>query len=287
MNPLYLPLPYQDLTLPIESLGAADIGSPGVAKVATLADLAEQPSDLEALCVIDWSGDLSAVGRFKQLRYLVLGDPGESPAILTQRSNADLGPLLHALPLLDILRVRGGYGVRCSQGHAELRHLLFEGVTLAATTVDDLNAAEFPELSWLELWLGDPRAEADVGPDQIGPLLGTARYPKLERLAVRNTPFSDAVAMALSESPRLPTLAVLDLSGGTLGDDGLAALEPHLAELGVLFVHHNFATESTRERLKSLENVLGLDEQGDVSRFMGDTLRHLALPASESLSPPA
>jgi hypothetical protein len=49
----------------------------------------------------------------------------------------------------------------------------------------------------------------------------------VRRLALRNCEFADELAAALPRSPLLAQLAQLDLSMGTLSDDGAAALAAH------------------------------------------------------------
>ena len=84
----------------------------------------------------------------------------------------------------------------------------------------------------------------------LAPILAGSRFPRLRHLALRNSDIQDEIAAALAR-PVVAGLATLDLSMGTLGDEGAEALlggQP-LTHLRKLDLHHNFLSEAMRERI--------------------------------------
>ena len=112
--------------------------------------------------------------------------------------------------------------------------------------------SEFPELTDLELYLGTSEyfGGSEVA-DLAGILEGTA-FPKLRYLGLRNAENSDEIAAAVAHAPVVARLEVLDLSLGSLGDEGAAALlagQP-LTHLKKLDLHHHFISEPMQDRLR-------------------------------------
>ncbi len=159
--------------------------------------------------------------------------PSTSPRSADQRID-DLGPLLALLPQLRRLELRGS-GVGFGRGfvHERLEYLRVgtEGLPLAALA--GLPACRLPELRRL-LVIHDPS-----GPARDASLLleliesAATMLPKLRHVAFY-TPYTNELAIALSESALLAQLRTIDLGGASLEEPGGNAIADRVARFSQL-----------------------------------------------------
>jgi hypothetical protein len=120
--------------------------------------------------------------------------------------------------------------------------------------VQQVAAAELPALEYLEIWLG-PEEYAQKKPmSDLAPILSGERFPKLRYLGLRDSDAADEVATAVAKAPILGRLETLDLSLGTIGDQGVEALlaSPALAKLQTLDIRNHYASKAVIKQLKAL-----------------------------------
>jgi hypothetical protein len=194
---------------------------------------------------------------FPELEALFIGDITWEECEISWIAQTDLASLADGFPNLRILGARGGDGLRFEGlDHPSLEHLVVQTGGMWTPTIEDLAAARLPQLRELELWLGDPNYGFEATVDDLRPLWQSDTFPNLEMLALRNAPIADEIAAALAQTPgAVARLARLDLSMGTLTDEGAEALldNPEVAELDSLDVHHHYLSDEWIERLQSLE----------------------------------
>ena len=94
--------------------------------------------------------------------------------------------------------------------------------------------------------------------DDVRPILEGRGLPALRELGLCNSAFADELAGVLGKCPVLRQLRVLDLSKGTLSDDGARALLASAAAFAHL------------ERLDLTENYLGDEMQAAVAKLCPD-----------------
>jgi hypothetical protein len=229
--------------------------------------LAEPRSgEVEALVVGVW-GDLTgplgnsretvealaaAAGRLTSLSALFLGDIISEEHEISWIEQTDVSPLFAVYPHLEHFRVRGGNGLRLGTfRHERLKSLVVESGGLDASVVRDITSSQLPSLEHLELWLGDENYGASAEIVDLAPLFTGKLYPKLSSLGLRDSELSDAIAVAVADSPVLERLCVLDLSLGTLSDNGAAAFlsSPAAARLELLDIHHHYCSDEMIEKL--------------------------------------
>jgi hypothetical protein len=222
---------------------------------------------LQALVVGPWfgndSGNSSAdvvkalagkKDRFAGLRAIFLGDITYDENEISWIQQSDVAPLLKAFPRLEVLRVRGGYGLAFSRvRHEALKQLIVETGGLPRSVIREICRCEFPNLEHLELWLGVENYGWDGGIEDLQPILAGKLFPKLETLGLRNSDIVDEIAAVLVNAPILGQIKILDVSNGTLTDVGAQALL-NLAEgtgLRELNLSHHYMTEGMVARLQS------------------------------------
>lgn len=237
---------------------------------------------------------LAVRDRLPALRSLFLGDITDKECKLSRISQTDVTPLLVGFPALEELRVRAGEGISMGETlklrfpalrHDALRRLVVESSGLPVDVVRGVGASELPALEHLELWLGASDDGADCEAADLEPILSGARLPRLRHLALRNSEIQDEVAVAVATAPVVAQLEVLDLSMGTLGDDGAAALlgGQRLTHLRKLDLHHNFLSEPLRQRIRQALEPEGVEvdvDQADAECYEeddGTVRRHISV----------
>ncbi|MEU6708905.1 STM4015 family protein [Streptomyces wuyuanensis] len=200
---------------------------------------------------------LAARDRLPELRALFVGDITFEECEISWINQGDVTPLLDRFPELEEFGVRGGTGLGFgATRHERLRTLVIESGGLPAGVVRGVAACELPSLENLDLWLGTSGYGGDAELADLEPFLAGTRLPQLRYLALRNSEIQDEIAAALAAAPVVARLEVLDLSMGTLGDQGAAALlegQP-LTHLRKLDLHHHFVSGPMAERIRgSLE----------------------------------
>ncbi|MEU0693983.1 STM4015 family protein [Streptomyces niveus] len=204
---------------------------------------------------------VAASDRLPSLRALFVGDITYEECEISWINQAATGPLINAFPQLHSFGVRGGQGLDMAGiKHEGLRSLTVETGGLDAGVVRDIGAADLPALEHLDIWLGVSWYGANTIVADLDPFLTGARLPALKSLALRNSEIQDEIATALAGAPVVARLETLDLSMGTLGDEGAEALlagQP-LTHLKKLDLHHHYLSEPMEKRLRETLEPAGV-----------------------------
>ncbi|MDI2131552.1 STM4015 family protein [Yinghuangia seranimata] len=196
---------------------------------------------------------LGARDRFPALRALFLGDIVREESDVAYIPQGDLAPLLAAFPALEELATCGGEGLAFPVGdYPHLRRLRLQSGGMPAEVVRAVGASTFPVLEYLDVWLGVDRYGGDTTTDDLAGILNGAGLPSLTHLGLMDSEIQDAVAGAVAGAPIVARLTELDLSMGTLGDEGVEQLiagQP-LTHLRRLVLSHHFVGEGVQKRLR-------------------------------------
>ncbi|MEU9949334.1 STM4015 family protein [Streptomyces sp. NPDC047939] len=195
---------------------------------------------------------IAAAERLTSLEAVFVGDLTSEEAEISWIEQSDVTALLTAFPALVELGVRGGTKlVFPATRHERLRSLTIEAGGLPVEVVRGVLDSELPSLERLDLWLGVSEYGGDADVADLAPLLSGTRFPALHHLGLRNSEVENEIAAAVASAPLVARLRTLDLSCGTLGDEGAAALlegQP-LTHLDALDLHHHFLTEPMERRV--------------------------------------
>lgn len=246
-----------------------------------------QASKVEALVFGDWGCGSSSVvvdalledhEQLINLKALFIGDIEDREHMISSITQSDLSYLLEAYPNLEVLQVRGdartswdGDTWICSLafsplGHDSLTTLIVEAGGLNRWAIAQICALELPALEHLELWLGSPDYGGNSSVDDLMPILSGGLFPHLTYLGLRNSEYSDAIAKALVRSRMIEQIRVLDLSMGTLGEEGAEVLLncPAVNQLDILNVAENYLSRNMVERLSQLDcQVIAQDQRAE------------------------
>jgi hypothetical protein len=228
---------------------------------------------LEALVIGPWNeassdgpdGFLEGLieAQLPALKALFVGDMTYEDCEMSWIIQTDYAPLLAAYPKLEVLRIRGTNELTLPKlSLPNLRELAIESGGLPSAIVRTIGDSELPALQKLELWLGDEGYGFDGDLATYKDLLAKIQPKRLDYLGLRNSEISDQLAGYLAQQSWLGSLHTLDLSMGTLGDDGAKALlaSQFLQGLKVLDVRHHYISKSVVEQLAALPLTLEIDE---------------------------
>ena len=212
---------------------------------------------------------VSARDRLPNLRGIFLGDMISEENEISWIHQSDISPLLSTFRSLEHLRVRGADGLSLGGrlSHENLKSLVIESGGLPARIVQEVAASHLPVLEKLELWLGTENYGGDARVEDVAPILSGNLFPKLKYLGLRDSEIVDRIAATLKNAPIISRLETLDLSLGTLSDDGGKALLdiPQLKQLKKLDLQHHYLSDKMIAALeKAFPNAeIGEAEEGD------------------------
>ncbi len=223
-------------------------------------------NELEALVIGAWNSDslddasttiellVANAAAFPNLKALFFGDVETERSEISWLECGNQVKLAHAFPNLEVLHIRGsGSGTMTGLNMSKLHTLIIETGGLQPQVTRDVLAANLPSLRHLELWLGTPSYGGETNTVDLAPLLEGRVHTGLQYLGLRNSEIADEVAVAVASSPLIASLTTLDMSLGTIGNEGFLAL----AEMGptpnlrTLNVSHHYAGAAAAKKLKA------------------------------------
>jgi len=236
-------------------------------------------STATALVIGAWHGDdpeltsanvidvlVKGKDRLPNLAAVYIGDITSEENEMSWIKQSDISPLLSAFPNLQLLRSRGGDGLELkSPRHDNLRGLAIEAGGLDVGVIRSVSTSNFPNLEYLELWLGTDEYGANATVADLQPILSGNLFPKLKYLGLRNTQIADDVAGVVVNSPIVNRIETLDLSLGVLTDEGGKALlklaSPTLKKLNL---HYNYLSADVIKQLKALPFTVDASKPSDM-----------------------
>ena len=122
-----------------------------------------------------------------------------------------------------------------------------------------------PRLEHLELYLGDENYGGYYAMEDLQAFFEYGRFPKLRYLGLRNSDQADAIAKAIANAPVLDQISTLDLSLGTLSDEGAQALldSPKIRQLEKLDLSHHFCSDKMTAQLRARPNIIANEQLED------------------------
>jgi hypothetical protein len=162
---------------------------------------------------------------FPALRKLFIGEMSYEECEISWITQSDLSPLLAAFPELQSFTIQGSNNLSLSNlKHDKLEELTIICGGLSKEVLAQIAGSELPCLTKLELYLGVDNYGFDGSLEDILPLIEPGKFPKVTYLGLKNSEIQDEIAAAVADAPILDQLDTLDLSLGTLSDQGAEAL---------------------------------------------------------------
>jgi hypothetical protein len=218
--------------------------------------------------------------RLPRLKALFVGDMTSEDCEISWIIQGNYQALWGCYPELEVFQVRGGSSLSLGEiKQTSLKELVIETGGLSASVVNQVITASLPNLEKLELWLGDDEYGWSGDPLVLLPLLESTRFPKLKELGLRDSVAADDIAAMVAKSPLLEQLEVLDLSLGTLGDEGARALleAPLVKTLRRLNLAFHYMSDAVAEEFKQLGIEVDVSDQQEEDEYDGESYRYIAV----------
>ena len=205
--------------------------------------------------------------KFAQIEGLFWGDIDQEEQEVSWIEQTDLSPLLDAMPKLKDLKIKGTNNLRLGQtSRPELRSLEIISGGLPSEVVEDIIASDFPNLEKLILYVGveDYGFEGDL--EIFRPLFSKERFPKLTYLGLVNSEEQDNIVEMFLQSDILPQLETMDISAGTLKDEGAQLLLDNLdkiSHLKFIDMSYNYLSKDMKKKLQALPMKIDVSDTQD------------------------
>lgn len=250
----------------------------GIRMETLLQDLAAKPEAavLESLIIGDWGQAyenspqefqdtlIKLAPSFPALKKLFIGDMESEECEVSWIVQTNLAPILQAFPNLTSFVIKGSSGLEIEPlQHSKLEELIIICGGLPNDVLSSIVTAKLPELRKLELYLGVEDYGFDGALEDVLPLLEKGRFPKLEYLGLKNSEIQDEIAKAVADAPILDQIQVLDLSEGTLSDEGAEALltSDKVKKLKHLNLSYHYMTDQMMQRWKQSGLSVDISDQ--------------------------
>jgi hypothetical protein len=223
---------------------------------------------------------------FQQLTSLFIGNISFEESEISWIALDDVSPIFTAYPQLEHVHILGCASSYTDPGlhlgilHLEhLKTLIVETGSMDNSIVHDILRSHLPALEHLELWTGSEDYLANCTVEDFAPLFTDTLFPNLHYLGLRNSEIANDLASALSQSPLLERLRVLDLSLGLLDDSGASALLncPAISKLEKLDIHHHYCSEEMVQRLHTLSIAVDTSDRLEPDLWDGEEHRYVAV----------
>lgn len=222
----------------------------------------------------DYGAAITAIvkaGKRPSLRELFIGDfeyPDDSE--ISWATIGDVGRLLPLFPNLQELRVQGGKILLSNVTHPCLRSLILNTGGLPGATARAVASATLPELTSLEVWLGTEDYGGTAAIKDLKPLMDGKGFPKLTSLGLMNSTFQDEIAKAVAGSKILKQLTSLDLSMGTMTDEGgeaILAAADRFSHLAPLDLEKNYLSDEMAKKIRKALPYAHTGEQREADKW--------------------
>lgn len=171
----------------------------------------------------------------------------------------DLSPAAEAFRGLEELVISADRAELPDVALPGLRRLTVETRALSAASLGTICRHAWPALEQLDLWLGASSAGASIQALDLAALLSGKATPVLKTLGLQNAEIADDLAGQLLGAKLVKRLEALDLSMGTMTDEGAETLcfgAKVFARLRLLDVRRNFLSPRGRKQLSKLGPVV-------------------------------
>lgn len=189
------------------------------------------------------------------LRKLTLGDNIDQ---ISWHHVGTLAPLWSSVSHLKTLEIETGeleVGEPGQMNAPALERAVFVTGGMSPLCARGIATAQIPAIQHLEIYYGDPNYGGNATIDDVKPLLDRGDLTKLRYLGLKNSMFANEIARLVGNAKVLENLETLDLSLGTMTDEGaklLADSAAGLAHLKTLNLERNFLTAAGIELVKNI-----------------------------------
>lgn len=241
--------------------------------------------DLTELVIGDWGGTwedscqvvldgmIEHAEQFSHIRGLFVGDMDYEECEVSWIIQGNYSKLWAALPNLKALTIKGStdleLGEICHEGLGELT-IICGG--LGSDVIKSIQNAKLPNLKKLLLYIGIEDYGFDGNADTVKELLEKADFPNLSYLGITDSEIQDELAQVVLNSKFMGQIETLDLSMGTLTDQGgalLLEMLPKWPNVKTLDVHYHYMSDEMEEKLSALPITVDVSDGEEPDEYDG------------------
>lgn len=219
--------------------------------------------------------------KFAHIKSLFMGDMDYEQCEVSWIIQGNYSKLWEALPNLKELTIKGSTGLELGEiAHENLEKLEIICGGLGSDVIEQIMNAKLPNLKKLNLYLGSDGYGFDGDEKTIENLLKNSDFPKLEYLGINDSEIQDEVTKVVLNSKYMSQISTLDLSNGTLSDEGgvllLEAL-PKYPNIKTVDLHFHYLSDGLMKKLGKLPIDIDMDEQNEADEDDGEVYRYAML----------
>lgn len=216
--------------------------------------------------------------KFAHIKSLFIGDMDFEDCEVSWILQGNYSKLWEALPNLKEICIKGSTDLNLGNiEHENLESLEIICGGLPEHVIEQITKAKLPNLKKLNLYLGTEDYGFDAEKETIEKLLSDSDFPKLEYLGLNDSEVQDEVAELIAESKYIGQISTLDLSNGTLSDEGgkiLLEILPKYPNIKMVDLHYHFLSDDMMAKLEKLDVEINLDEQNEAEEYDGEMYRY-------------
>lgn len=227
----------------------------------------------EESCQPILDGIIGHADQFSHIQRLFIGDMDFEECEVSWIMQGNYSSLWEALPNLRSLTIKGSMDLELGDIHHEgLEELTIICGGLGSDVIRSIQNAKLPNLKKLVLYIGIDDYGFDGNADTVKELLDKADFPKLTYLGIVDSEMQDELAKVVLESKFMGQIETLDLSLGTLTDQGgqlLSDALPKWSNIKNLDVHYNYLTDEMAKKLENLPIAVDASERNTPDEYHG------------------
>lgn len=216
--------------------------------------------------------------KFSQIKSLFIGDMDYEECEVSWIEQADYGKLWAALPNLEKLTIKGSTNLSLGDiQHENLKSLEIICGGLPKEVLAGIAEAKLPALESLKLYIGVEDYGFDGNIEDIANMLMNSDFPNLKTLGIKDSEIQDDVAKVVTKSKYMSQIEVLDLSLGTLTDEGgqvLLDTLPDYENIKEVNLEYHYMSEDMMAKLKALSADVDVSEKQEDDEYDGEIYRY-------------
>ncbi len=216
--------------------------------------------------------------QFSGIKSLFIGDMDYEDCEVSWIEQADYEKLWGALPQLEHLTIKGSSELSLGKiSHDHLKSLEIICGGLPKEVMESIKEASLPELERLSLYIGVEDYGFDGSLEDIVSMIEKSDFPKLKELGILDSEIQDEVAKAVVACKYMNQIEILDLSQGTLTDEGgkvLLDTLPSYPNIKKLNLEFHYMSDKMMKKLEGLNMEVNVSDQQEDDEYDGEIYRY-------------
>ena len=215
--------------------------------------------------------------KFSHIKGFFVGGMEYDECEVSWIEQADYSKLWEALPQLEKLIIKGSNNLSLGKiKHENLKSLEIICGGLPKEVLQSIGEAELPELRNLLLYIGVEDYGFDGDVSDIESMLTKSDFAKLEVLGIMDSEIQDEITEVVVRSKYMKQIEALDLSMGSLSDEGgeiLLKELPGYENIKAVNLEYHFMSDAMMKKLKGLSIDVNVEDQQEDDEYDGEIYR--------------